>query len=429
MKIGIKLAAAATVLSTGALLAACDIGVGRNTEQATTEGGPAETQMAADSGSTLRYAVTDIGSLGGPETYPNDVDDTGWVTGFSWTAESAIHSYRWRAGEMVDLGSLSGGDSVAYGVNSLGQVVGVTANAAQETVGFIWTRGTMEELPFLPTGDVAVISDLNDRDQVVGYSTFYDPDSATLQAHATIWQNRIPTRIGTLNGGTYSEARRITNDGQVMGFSDTAENPGVYQAFSWRNGAMTPIGTLGGAYSFPNAMNQRGQIVGQSETASGELHAFLWTNHRIIDLGTLGGSTSEALALNDAGGVVGTSVTASGATHAFLWYGGKMTDLGTLGGSLTDSKAMAVNNRGQIVGNSSNPSSGVTRPVLWQNGKLVELPRVQGPGYMDFSEAMYVTDRGLIIGRTSQLVDPVNFVFYGRTLAWEPTDDRAVVAH
>jgi len=39
---------------------------------------------------------------------------------------------------------------------------------------------------------------------------------------------------------------------------------------------MTDLGTLGGNFSGPVAINDRGQVVGYSTTASGELHAFLW---------------------------------------------------------------------------------------------------------------------------------------------------------
>src|SRR5205823_12837888 len=49
-----------------------------------------------------------------------------------------------------------------------------------------------------------------------------------------------------------------------------------------------------------------------------------------IDLGTLGGNFTTPRALNNGGQVVGTSVAADGQAHLFVWVGGTMRMLALL---------------------------------------------------------------------------------------------------
>jgi hypothetical protein len=48
------------------------------------------------------------------------------------------------------------------------------------------------------------------------------------------------------------------------------------QMILWEHGTMTDLGTLGGSFSFASAINERGQVVGASDTAADESHAILW---------------------------------------------------------------------------------------------------------------------------------------------------------
>jgi probable HAF family extracellular repeat protein len=100
-------------------------------------------------------------------------------------------------------------------------------------------------------------------------------------------------------------------------------------AISTPGNGVEELGTLGGgkarlvnsnSYGNYRSLNEEGQVVGVSTTASGDEHAFSWTHtDGMVDLGTLGGSSSEAVAVNGTGLIVGTSKTASGGTHATLW--------------------------------------------------------------------------------------------------------------
>jgi probable HAF family extracellular repeat protein len=130
---------------------------------------------------------------------------------------------------------------------------------------------------------------------------------------------------------------------------------------------MRDLGTLGGTLSFTNGLNNRDQVVGQSNLA-GDLifHPFLWDGRRLLDLGTFGGSTGQAIAINDAGAVAGVADFAGDQTHdAFLWENGVMTDLGNLG---VTSFAHAISSTGQVLGASRIDSEGNARAFLWENG-------------------------------------------------------------
>jgi probable HAF family extracellular repeat protein len=67
-----------------------------------------------------------------------------------------------------------------------------------------------------------------------------------------------------------------------------------------------------------------------------------------------------------------------------------VTDLGRPEGT-TDFEARDINNRSQVVGNSSEGA------VLWQHGTFVELPLPAG-GVPTGSSAFAINDRGQIVG-------------------------------
>lgn len=191
--------------------------------------------------------------------------------------------------------------------------------------------------------------------------------------------------------GKGTTATGINAYGDVVGSIAT---PGGKRAFLWSDGALQLLGTLGGTNSWAVAVNDRREVAGHAETASGETHAFLWRHGAMRDLGAQPGHrNSFAAAVDNFGRVVGTSYVGdpSSAHRAFLHDGWSMIDLGTLGGR--DSHASAINDWGQVVGDASDGNE--RRAFLYANGVMVRI----GAGWVPAnSGAVAINANGHVAG-------------------------------
>ena len=304
----------------------------------------------------MSYAVINLGSLGGPVSVPLALNNHGEVVGWSSTAgNETAHAFLFRQGRMIDLGTLGGKISDATSINDRGEIVGRsnTAPGSSQVNAFLERGGKVTDLgPLNPALVEGGVVSINDAGAIAGLSAGW-PDASILRGGADI-------DVGSL-AGLGSVARDINNRGQVVGASVTAYRPAAsssspptvtYHAFFDDQGAMNDLGTLGGTNSSANFINDRGSVVGFSDTANdAAIHAFVDTWGRMTDLGTLGGRDSVAAAINNDGAVVGAAQTSTSADHGFIDRHGRMIDLNSLipaASGIVITNAQDINDRGEI---------------------------------------------------------------------------------
>lgn len=320
---------------------------------------------------------------------------------------------------ITDLGTLYGLDSYGTGINNLGQAVGYSSNQDGDFRAFLYTPGKgLKDLDTLG-GYAAIAYGINDSGQVVGYSgTNGLGDRAFIYTEqAGMCDLGVPPPNAA--GAGSSMARAISSSGHVAGF---AQNPADFaqHAFLLGPSGFADLGTLGGSESYGCAVNSCGQVVGQSETASGGTHAFVYTpGAGMASLGLLqNGIYSVATGINESGWVVGYCWTSQNQNRAFVYVPGTgMSDLGTLG--TNGAQAYGINAAGLIVGDLD--LGGQTRAFVYETGgSMVQLPTLGGSQSM----ARGINDLDQVVGFATTAQGVYHAVIW--TPVIEPTPTTAV---
>jgi probable HAF family extracellular repeat protein len=288
-----------------------------------------------------------IGSLGGGFGWAQGINEHGQVVGHSYNRVGATRAFVWsEAAGMRELPTLGGWTSWGYAINDEGVVVGAADLPMYDGVrAFRWTEaGGMENLGTL--GGSSTATAVNSRGQITGYSTV----GTTAYNHSFLWDpvTRVMVDIAPQHP-LHVFAHGINDHGHVAG---TVYAEGTIRAFLWTPATgLIVLPTLGGRSAEGTDVSDDGQVVGWSETKDYKVHAFVWSQAGgIRDLGTLGGESSQARSIGRDGTVVGWSSRGDTmGVHAFAWTAaGGMKDLGAPAGM--GSYAMAVNGKGMAAG-------------------------------------------------------------------------------
>jgi probable HAF family extracellular repeat protein len=275
----------------------------------------------------------------------------GIVGSASITAFLDVRPVLYADGVVTDLGTPAGRVGQAYDGNALGEIVGAAAIAGPTpgtAIGngqaFLYRDGALMVLPGIG-GESSQAFAINEREVIVGEAAI--PGSGDVPNHAVVWENCVPTDLGTL-GGTDSFARGI-NDADV--------------------------------------------IVGTAIDDAGRAHAVVWRDKVIEDLGLDDAHDTQAYDINASGTVAGFTQRPD---RAVIWSGGAMTTLPTLGGQ--HAFALGLDDRGEVVGASTDATETRFHAFLYADGSTIALePLVDAPGWQ-LLEARDICDDGRIVG-------------------------------
>ena len=344
------------------------------------------------------YIVTDLGS-----GEPMGMNNNGGVVGSTEFRPShspgypriVFHGFIWESSKRSEVGTFGGPISEAYRINDQGQVLGEADTAELEKLSaptgrnfshpFLWQNGRMTDISRIAGyKDVEVPAFAPDGRMLICAI----PTDSSKVRHAYLYDGTKMQDLGAL-GAQISNVVGINAKNEIIGLT-------IAGYVTYRNGKRIAIN-----------------------------HACLWQNGRVRDLGTLGGSESIPMSINNQGQVVGHSDFTGGLYHAFLWDRGKMQDLGTLVPTSSymaqayNSSAEWINNKGQVVGYSASPDNGNYEGFIWEKGKMTELgnmiPQTHwyglDGGWYSIGSAVAINDKGQIIGEGGKIGDEVTHTY------------------
>jgi uncharacterized membrane protein len=273
-------------------------------------------------------------------------------------------AFLFRDGRFTPLGGVPGAAATGHvNLNNRGQTVGFYVDAQGVVRSFVKDRRGRVTTFAVPGASATLAVGINNRGQVAG--TYFD---------AGVPLGDGPAPPGTIHGFIRQPSGRITtidlpprfaitavtdiNDrGQLVGQTELVQGRSI--GFLRDPGGQVTIIDVGGAVFIDEvlALNNRGQVAGTYSSAErspdqtiapNSRHGFVWEQGRSTRFDVPGSLATLPLGINDAGHLTGGYADAAGNRHGFLLRRGRYSTIDAPGRP-ENTAAWGINDRGQIV--------------------------------------------------------------------------------
>ncbi|MCZ6835195.1 MAG: hypothetical protein O7G85_05410 [Planctomycetota bacterium] len=190
------------------------------------------------------------------------INSSGLIVGLNYdNIFGPLHAVLWVNDQPIVLALPIGPNSSASDINELGQITGWMGEPATR-LAFLYDDGVVTTIPLLPNGVSTDGAAINNLGHVAGRGVV-DVTGIGLTNHALFWDGTNSIDLGTLPGHEKSYATDLNDAEQIVGYS---RGDNGNEAVLWQDGQMYRLvdllePPLGLGNTIAHAINNRGQII------------------------------------------------------------------------------------------------------------------------------------------------------------------------
>lgn len=308
-----------------------------------------------------RFRYYDLGPA--RQTYNVGIDDNGRV---AWDDRVGFGSRVkvWSAGRTLALPLPAGAAGASFSSISTAGITGTFAAPGQWSA-FAWFNGITVDLQHSAdsarNGIPPRINAMNNAGEIVG-STLIATEG-TYTAQASMWEGAHGVLLENDNLAQPSEAHAINDAGRIAGVRTTPAGKEVVTLWEGTGILREELRAPDGWSIEPTGINASDMVIGAANSGGILNTAVLWKGDRWVELGGSGLGNTIPEAINDRGQVVGHTNYFS----ATLWQDGRHYDLNSLVQGRGDAvlrRALDINEDGWIVGLANDPTETSSQRVF-----------------------------------------------------------------